>query len=248
VTTKRTNDLNDYENEVFVYPGKQTKYLKRVLKWYKENGVTPNDPTEGRWEQAHTPLPKSKGESTVPLLREHHVVHDLWQSQDVGERHFLMAQARKVLFETTYFQDGWFELCEIYEHFVAEHNSKAATAAAEKELCGFQRPDVKAKANEAKLKSKVWREAVRQSGLKTKNLRNDPEHQKKAGSKGGKVSGPKMAKKLNSQFWMSTVDFFVSRCGNVVRHNKSRGWDPNARILLDELEAPVATFGPRVKS
>jgi hypothetical protein len=34
------------------------------------------------------------------------------------------------------------------------------------------------------------------------------------------------------QVWESTVDGFRSNSGNVARHNKSLGWDPNARIRV----------------
>jgi hypothetical protein len=34
---------------------------------------------------------------------------------------------------------------------------------------------------------------------------------------------------ITTQLWESTEDGFVSNAGTVARHNKSRGWDPNAR-------------------
>lgn len=43
-------------------------------------------------------------------------------------------------------------------------------------------------------------------------------------SKGGKTT--------NSQVWESTIDGFQSNPGAVASHNRSRGWDPNARIRI----------------
>ena len=37
----------------------------------------------------------------------------------------------------------------------------------------------------------------------------------------------------NSQKWMSTVDGFVSTSGNVAQHNRRNGWDPAARVKID---------------
>jgi hypothetical protein len=46
--------------------------------------------------------------------------------------------------------------------------------------------------------------------------------------KGGKEGGKKTA----AQIWESTVDGFRSHAASVARHNKARGWDPNARIRI----------------
>jgi hypothetical protein len=39
-------------------------------------------------------------------------------------------------------------------------------------------------------------------------------------------------KTVNSQVWESTVDGFRSNLGNVVKHNKLNGWDPNDRTQI----------------
>ena len=36
----------------------------------------------------------------------------------------------------------------------------------------------------------------------------------------------------NKQVWESTVDGFRSTSGNVAKHNKAKGWDPNARVKI----------------
>jgi hypothetical protein len=40
------------------------------------------------------------------------------------------------------------------------------------------------------------------------------------------------AMRTNNQVWESTVDGFRSNSGAVARHNKARGWDPNARVKV----------------
>ena len=39
---------------------------------------------------------------------------------------------------------------------------------------------------------------------------------------------------IHKQKWMSTVDGFISNAGNVAQHNRKNGWDPDARIKLDD--------------
>lgn len=104
----------------------QTKYLEGVLGWCEEQMIIIGNPDEGVWEDAHTPLPRGMGDTTVPLLKDHHIVHDLWQSKELNERHFFPSDAKKFLYEGSYFPSKWFELCDIYEKFVNEHYSSIA--------------------------------------------------------------------------------------------------------------------------
>ena len=75
-------------------------------------------------------------------------------------------------------------------------------------------------------------------------------HQSKAGKVGGKkaseINGENKtgifgltteqlsenSRKANSQVWESTEDEFRGNAGNVARHNRANGWDPNARIRV----------------
>jgi hypothetical protein len=59
-----------------------------------------------------------------------------------------------------------------------------------------------------------------------KRLNNERDEEGKSSNavKGGKAAA--------SQIWQSSVDGFVSSASNVARHNKTRGWDPNARVKI----------------
>lgn len=61
-----------------------------------------------------------------------------------------------------------------------------------------------------------------------KNEHGKSVHSSEAGKRGSQVT--------NSQLWVSTVDGFVSTAGPVARHNKARGWDPKAKIKLEQKE------------
>jgi hypothetical protein len=49
-------------------------------------------------------------------------------------------------------------------------------------------------------------------------------------SKGGEIGG----RETSSQVWESTEDGFRGNAGNVAKHNKSKGWDPDARVRIDQ--------------
>ncbi len=65
-------------------------------------------------------------------------------------------------------------------------------------------------------------------------------HEKKVGCHSEEYkSSPKYKKDrirnaeiTNSQVWESTVDGFRSSSGNVAKHNRANGWDPQARIRV----------------
>ncbi len=52
------------------------------------------------------------------------------------------------------------------------------------------------------------------------------------GSDKHRETGRRSGLKTSSQVWESTVDGFRSTAGNVARHNKANGWDPDARIRI----------------
>ena len=53
-----------------------------------------------------------------------------------------------------------------------------------------------------------------------------------------KAAGAEGGAKSSSQYWRSTVDGFVSLAAGVARHNKKRGWDPDARERVSLVEEP----------
>jgi hypothetical protein len=58
-------------------------YVENVLKYYRDNDIVQGDPNEGVWHQAHYPLPKCLGNQTILLLREHHAVQGVLQSEEL---------------------------------------------------------------------------------------------------------------------------------------------------------------------
>ena len=51
--------------------------------YYLENQIEPGNPEDGVWEAAHWPVPACKGGTkTILLLKEHHAVHGVLQSEE----------------------------------------------------------------------------------------------------------------------------------------------------------------------
>lgn len=58
-------------------------YVQKVLTHYKRQDIQQGDPNEGIWHQAHYPQPSCLGGQTVVLLlREHHAVQGVLQSEE----------------------------------------------------------------------------------------------------------------------------------------------------------------------
>lgn len=108
------------------------------------------------------------------------------------------------------------------------------------ENCGFQmsleirRRNAKKVVKEGKgihregyFQSEKHRETGRRNGLKAA-LEKTGCHAPGAASKGGKIGGTN----TSQQRWQSLIDGHISHAAAVARHNKARGWDPDARIRL----------------
>lgn len=95
----------------------QHTYVENCQRFYLENGLEPGNPDDGKWEEAHYPAPKGKGNDVILLLREHHQVQGLLQSEEWGKTCFFLGHTKHFL---TYgsFVDNWFELWDIYDKWV----------------------------------------------------------------------------------------------------------------------------------
>lgn len=104
----------------------QQEFVTGVQSYYKENDIQPGDPNEGRWEEAHYPLPKGQGDQTVLLLHHHHQIQGLLQSEEVGRCCFYSYDTKKFLSENFGCLE-WFSLCEIHERWAkirSQHNNE----------------------------------------------------------------------------------------------------------------------------
>jgi len=75
--------------------------------------------------------------------------------------------------------------------------------------------------------SKGHRETGRKNGLRAAEMKTGC-HAPGVASEGGRIGGTKTAQ----QRWKSLIDGHISHAAAVARHNKARGWDPDARVRL----------------
>jgi hypothetical protein len=88
--------------------------------------------------------------------------------------------------------------------------------------------------------SEKYKEDRRDAGTKGGPKAGKISHEKKVGchseeykaSAKYKEDRKRNAQTTNSQTWESTIDGFRSTPGNVAKHNRSKGWDPDARIRV----------------
>jgi hypothetical protein len=61
----------------------QQEWVEGCYAYYAENYIEPGNPEDGEWEDAHYPVPKCEGgKVTIKLLKQHHAVHGVLQSEE----------------------------------------------------------------------------------------------------------------------------------------------------------------------
>ena len=110
----------------------QIEFSRWAQRQYDELGLDPTPERYSGYETAHSPLPKSMGDRVIPLHRFDHAIHDIYQSEAVGARHFFAADARRVLYQTpNYWPRGWFEACDLYEKYAGNRGEALGRVEAE---------------------------------------------------------------------------------------------------------------------
>ena len=239
------------------------KYLKEVLSFYKKESIIPGDPEEGVWEEAHIGLPKHLGGlETVLLLKQHHYVHDIYQSEDNETLCFYAANVKNFLYGEGFLCLNWFNLVDLYEKWAGHRGrtlSREGRGMFDKTNPGYEEWHKKGAkhAGEKSFKEKTGIHAPENLGLggrvasQRKTGVHDPKNIGKVqegGRKGGSRSAEKrkrekvgifadgMKKKgaeaSNKQKWISLVDGFISTASGVANHNRHLGSDPKARKRL----------------
>lgn len=63
----------------------QHEWVYGCYAYYLENYIEPGNPEDGEWHDCHWPVPKCLGGTkTILLLKEHHAVHGVLQSEEWG--------------------------------------------------------------------------------------------------------------------------------------------------------------------
>ena len=89
------------------------QFIDGCLAYYAANDIRPLDPNEGVWHRAHHPVPHhAGGTETVWLLKEHHAIHGVLQSEEVGHPSLFGWEKQELLHG--HFVTDWFELNDLF--------------------------------------------------------------------------------------------------------------------------------------
>ena len=212
----------------------QHTYVKYCQDYYKEEGLTPGNPDDGEWQDAHYPAPKGVGGNTILLLFDHHQVQGLLQSEEYKQCCFFAGHAKEFLVNGP-FIEGWFELWVMYEKWHSSLSSQAgkkggATTgkkAQQDEIGFFARTPEK----HSKDSQKAGRKAVETGQILTLAT---PE----SCAKGGSVAGKLNNHHINKVLWRCTVCGEVSTAAGLTHIQRARNIDKanRERVYLDEDE------------
>jgi general stress protein YciG len=190
---------------------------------YSLKGMEPGNPFDGDWEKCHHPIPRCEGGSdTVWLLRCHHAVHNVLQSEWL-QRVCIFGWEREYLSDS---------LIPLYKKWMAEKGGLVGSSNKGKSSASWDKRKHK------------WREICSAGGkasVKAKRDRGEPlvryeklkpDHYQKI----GRLGGLKRAKGLNNKEWKDPFDGFIGSAGTVAARMKQLGRDPKLKVRIEGLK------------
>lgn len=210
----------------------QHDYMKKCQEFYNENGISPGDPEEGEWNNAHYPSPEGLGSSTVPLLWEHHQVQGILQSEEYGKCCFWVGDARNFL-DKGPFVDRWFELWDLYEKWSSSRAKEAVNKAhSVKDENGKSILGVKnGRRNAARMNEVLHRERD-DLGRSLIGVQASERLHKERSEDGKSVRGVALAQNTNKQLWKCTITGHISNPGALANYQRAKGIDTKNRIKI----------------
>ena len=221
----------------------QHEFVAKCYANYAELGLEPGNPDDGEWQNAHYPAPDPEGTVTIPLLFSDHQIQGLLQSEEYGRRCFWSGHTKKFLAYGP-FISNWFELWDIYDKWIEEHNRRlheekdelgrsvhGVKSAERLNAAIHEEKDELGRSLHAVKFNKKLHEEKDEFGRSLHGLRF---HEEKNGE-GKSIRAVENAMKTNSQRWMNThPDWppFITNAGSLSRWQKARGIDPKCRVRL----------------
>jgi hypothetical protein len=186
------------------------------------------DPPSGyHWEEAHYPLSRQLGGcETVRLWYPDHIVQGALQTLEHG---YPCMDTRKERSERAILQSVYPEYLQVYEEayylcksYAGVLRGKVTGPITVKNKTGIHSQEYKTSEKYIKDKQKAGRALVEKGeGIHARTF----EEMSAQGKKNGKTT--------MSQVWESLIDGYRSNAPTVARHNRDRGWDPNARARIE---------------
>jgi hypothetical protein len=186
---------------------------------YATRGLEPGNSLHGDWEKAHYPVPRKESNKWVWLLREHHAIQGVIQSEELNRPCIFGGEDQYLVGEWEWLQDYYkkwkSELSRYARSFVSSEQS-AIAARRVKEIYGEKQKEWLRRAGQLpKTYTEEGKEKLRQNG---KNF--DPE-----------LRSQNM-KKTNSYRMQCTVTGYISTPGGLSRYQQARGIDTSNRVQL----------------
>lgn len=101
----------------------QYELVESLLDYYRREDITPGDPNDGPWEDAHIGLPEALGgDYTVLLRKRDHQLQGLAQSEEFGRRYFFPGAV--VEFLNHNWCNDWFGTWDLYESIPTQNQGK----------------------------------------------------------------------------------------------------------------------------
>ncbi len=218
-----------------VFPNKiaksiMTDYGKLYDEFLYDCHVANQRLTEEDWiyygsEAHHIEIPDREGGSLTPLNSQRLTLYQHWvagvlQSEVLGKCCFAFVPKNSLPFWLEELRIKWtryngiINTTKVHQSRTQEERRERAILA-NSALSGIERSE---------LLLQVWSNRTEEE--KFSIISKGWETRKKNGN------ASQAGKKTASQVWESTVDGFRSSAGNVARHNKSKGWDPDARTRI----------------
>lgn len=222
--------------------------------YYNEIGLIV-DETNG--EFAHSPLTRKECDTGYYLLHGHHQHQGLLQSKDLDKCCFYNVHTLNWLRDCDYWPDNYFELWEIYEEYSSKKSKESVKKTnsiihadknedgksilalkvnrivhAEKNSEGKSVVAVRAGKASVAATTPEQRSARSSKAAKVAHSVKNSEGKSERAVKMGKKGGRKGGLTTSAQVWESLEDGFRSTAGNVAKHNRANGWDPDARFRV----------------
>jgi hypothetical protein len=162
------------------------------------------------WHEAHYPLPRGKGEKWVYLLKEHHAIQAVLQSEEV-------AYPCVWSWEKPYLTGEWEYLLPLFNNWMAVRGSLGG------------------KASVARLTEKELSDKCRKAGSANKGCPKRKGHKTGAApaSNKQKEAARESAKKLHRDRYLCTLTGKTSTWTGLTKYQKARGIDTSNRIKIN---------------
>ena len=102
----------------------QQQFIDCALAQYTAEDIRPGDPYF-IWEGAHHPTARHQGGRTkTPLTKHHHAIHNILQSDEVGQYSCFGWEKNELLKGP--FVTEWFDLLDAHDYWISEGRREAA--------------------------------------------------------------------------------------------------------------------------